>query len=147
MDRAKAIIVDMDGTLADVRPIRHYVTGEVRRFDLFHSESVDMEPNHDVVRRVNEWHAKGIKVIVVTAREVRWRHVTAWFLAMHGIESDTLFMRANGDYRADVLIKKDILEAIRENFDVIHAYDDNPSIIALWESEGIPVTVVEGFGW
>lgn len=147
--RHQAIIVDMDGTLADVRPIRHYVTGDPkdRRFDLFHWESVNVDPNLDVVHRVRQLHAEGIKVIIVTAREAKWRNHTAWFLAMHDIPSDMLFMRANGDYRADTIVKADILAAIRCNFDVVHAFDDNPSVIALWESEGIPVTVVEGFGF
>jgi hypothetical protein len=67
------------------------------------------------------------------------------WLALNGVPSSAMFMRANGDHRADVLVKADILEAISHTWDVVHAVDDNPSIIALWQSKGIPVTVVEGW--
>jgi hypothetical protein len=76
-----------------------------------------------------------------------YRNPTAWFLALHGIPSDALYMRGDKDNRPDYLVKKDILAAIRTSFNPIHAVDDNPSVIALWEEEGISTTIVEGFGF
>ncbi|WP_092501608.1 hypothetical protein [Agrococcus jejuensis] len=45
-DRAPAVLFDVDGTLCDVRSIRHHVDGTGRRnFDAFHAESIDCPPH------------------------------------------------------------------------------------------------------
>ena len=64
---------------------------------------------------------------------------------MNNVPSDMLMMRGDEDHRKDYLVKKDRLYTIRQAYNVIHAWDDNPSIIELWKEEGIPCTVVEGW--
>lgn len=147
-----AVIFDMDGTLADVSSIRHYLkkyeaSGRTHHkdFDSFHAESVNVPPHPHVVNAAQVAHMLGHKVLIVTARKHMWRHQTAWFLAMHRIPSDALFMRGNLDNRKDYDVKKDILNTIRQAYDPIHAWDDNPSIIKLWTEESIPCTIVDGW--
>jgi hypothetical protein len=140
-----AFIVDMDGTLADVRTIRHHVRQRPKNFDAFHAESVNVPPHDHVVEQVRQAKADGHDIIIVTARNAKWRNHTAMWLALHDIPNDALFMRKNKDQRVDVEVKRDILNVIRESWTVVHAIDDNPSIIELWESEGIPTTHVEGW--
>ena len=149
-----AIIVDMDGTLADVSGIRHHVVppnpmpkGWYKDFHAFHSASVDCPPNAAVVDHAIRAHLLGTAVLIVTARRAMYRHQTAWWLALNGVPSDALYMRGDKDGREDYLVKRDILAAIRTSWNPIHAIDDNHSVIALWESEGIPTTIVEGFGF
>jgi hypothetical protein len=55
-------------------------------------------------------------------------------------------MRGRWDERVDKEVKSDILDELLETYDIIHAYDDNPSIIELWAERGIPYTVVPGWG-
>jgi phosphoglycolate phosphatase-like HAD superfamily hydrolase len=145
MSKQLAAIFDMDGTLADVRSIRHHVLTKPKDFDAFHAESVNVPAHEWVVDRARIMSDLGIAVIIVTARRVRWARHTAMWLALNDIPSDVMFMRGDHDHRADVDVKRDILAAIRRNFAVIHAFDDNPSVIALWESEGIPTTIVPGW--
>lgn len=149
-----AVIFDMDGTLADVRGIRHHVVppvpkpkGWFKDFDSFHAESVNAPVNHSVANHARVAHILGHAVVIVTARRAMYRHQTAWFLAMHDIPSDALYMRGNKDGRPDYEVKKDILASIKTRYNVIHAVDDNPSVIALWEENGIPTTIVEGWGF
>ena len=149
MSKPEAVIVDMDGTLADVSGIRHFVVPTAERrfkdFDSFHSRSVDCPTNPQAVDIVRDAHAAGKVVIVVTARRHMWRHHTAWFLAMHGIPSDVLIMRRNDDHRSDVDVKRDILAQIRTRWTPVLAVDDNPLVCALWSSEGIPTIVIPGW--
>jgi hypothetical protein len=56
-----------------------------------------------------------------------------------------LIMRGDKDQRKDYEVKKDMLATIRQAYNPIHAWDDNPSIITLWNEEGIPCTVVDGW--
>lgn len=147
-----AVIFDMDGTLADVSSIRHHLNKfdstqrrVMKHFHRFHAESVSV-PAHDYVVNASQVaHMMGHAVLVVTARKHMWRHHTAWWLAIHDVPSDMLMMRGNDDNRKDYEVKKDMLDTIRKAYNVIHAWDDNPSIIKLWTEEGISTTVVPGW--
>ena len=147
MNKPSAIIFDMDGTLADVSSIRHHLIPVDHRKDFysFHSESVNVPPNSHVVNAAQVAHMMGHKILIVTARKFLWRHQTAWWLAMHNVPSDMLMMRGNNDQRKDYEVKKDMLMTIRQAYDVVYAWDDNPNIIRLWKEECIPHTIVEGW--
>ena len=151
---SKAIIVDMDGTLADVRGIRHHLIpptpkpkGWFKDFHAFHTESVNVPINESVRDAAIRAHMFGVDVLIVTARRHMYRHQTAWFLALHGVPSDALIMRGNKDGRPDYEVKHDMLNQIQSRWDVLHAYDDNPSIIKLWKENDIPTTIIEGWGF
>lgn len=140
----EAVIFDMDGTLCDVRGIRHLLDGP-GRFHAFHTASVDCPPNQWVVDAARTHHAAGRAVLIVTARAARYRHHTAWWLALHGVPSDAMWMRGHNDYRPDYEVKRDILASIRRRYRPVMAYDDNPAVLQLWREEGIPITVVPGW--
>lgn len=151
--RPKAVIVDVDGTLVDVSSIRHYVLAALnpdgsystKNFDAFHQESVNCPAIPDTVDQVRAWHENGYHIVVVTARSDKYYPQTAWWLAEHDIPHADLRMRTQGDNRADYVVKREIYDRIAQRYDVIHAVDDNPNVIKLWNELGIPVTVVPGW--
>jgi phosphoglycolate phosphatase-like HAD superfamily hydrolase len=146
MRKPAAVILDMDGTLADVRGIRHHLDGPNRDFTSFHAESVSVPPNPDVVRLARQADRWGFATVIVTARRSRWRNVTAWWLADNGVPSTALIMRGDKDMRPDVDVKRDILNGfIRPAWTPVLAVDDNPSVLALWDAEGIPTIRVPGW--
>ena len=147
-----AVIFDMDGTLANVSSIRHYLKRwdeskgrSIKDFNAFHAESVNVPAHSHVVNAAQMAHMLGHAVLIVTARRHMWRNHTAWWLAMHDVPSDMLMMRNDNDNRQDYEVKRDMLATIRNAWHVIHAWDDNPSIIQLWQEENIPVSVVPGW--
>jgi FMN phosphatase YigB (HAD superfamily) len=146
---SEAVIFDMDGTLADVSGMRHYLTDDPRRknFDLFHKSACLFAPvNQRVVSQARFHAARGRAILIVTARKRMWGDYTKMWLDKHSIPYERIYMRANDDYRRDYEVKRDILARIRsQGFDVVHAYDDNPNVIKLWTEEGIPTTVVPGW--
>lgn len=143
-DLPEAVVFDCDGTLVDVTGIRHLLDGP-GRFHAFHKASIDCPPNQWVVDAAKAEHAAGRAVLIVTARQARYRNLTAFWLAMHGVPSDAMWMRATNDSRPDHTVKSEILAKIRQRFQVVAAYDDNPAVVRLWENEQIPVTVVPGW--
>ncbi len=145
--KPETVVFDMDGTLADVSSIRHLVVkgSKNRNFDEFHTRSVDCPPIQWVKNCALLAKDIGLTVIQVTARQEKYRPHTSWWLADNGVPSDGLFMRPNGDYRPDYDVKRHMLMSLQNSFDIIRAYDDNPSIIAMWKEFNIPCTEVPGW--
>ena len=144
----KAVIFDMDGTLADVSGIRHFLDRDKgsKDFHAFHDASINVPPNDHVVRMLREFKRDGFAVLVVTARKEMWLWHTLLWMDDNAIPHDHLFMRGNKDGRKDFDVKSDILDRIlAAGFDVQHAVDDNPAVIQLWQERNINVTVVPGW--
>jgi phosphoglycolate phosphatase-like HAD superfamily hydrolase len=146
MSKAPAVIFDMDGTLCDVTSVRHHVLDRHRRnYKAFHYLSVFCPPIAWVRNLAELHHMSGNKVIVVTARKEEWRTLTEAWLMQHDVRHEALHMRGQDDMRKDKLVKGEILDLLLESYDIEHAYDDNPSIIELWQERGVPHTVVPGW--
>lgn len=141
----EAELFDMDGTLCDVRGIRHYVTPPSRDFHRFHMASAFCPPNPEVVERVHEAKANGRAALIVTARMARYRTVTRKWLESLQIPFDGIWMRANDDLRKDAVVKREILARIRLQYVVVRAHDDNPAVVEVWEDEGIETLIVPGW--
>ena len=145
-----AVIFDVDGTLANVSSILHYINKHKNRdtkdfkkdFYKFHKEAINVPPHAEVVDMVHQADADGHHIIVVTARKEQWRPHTSMWLALNHIPSHALFMRPQDDERKDYDVKGDILKHIQQAWEVIHAVDDNPNVIRLWEEQGIPTTKI-----
>ena len=148
MIKRPAWIFDVDGTLVDVDPILHHILNQdrssesfKRNFDAFHKASINCDPHKDVVDMV--WQVcNDVDIIIVTARKEKYRGLTSRWLKNNDVPHDALFMRQDEDHREDYAVKKDILEHINEYWEIKHAVDDNPSIINLWEENGIPTTKI-----
>lgn len=144
--RRKAVIADVDGTLADVRGIRHHVAQKPKDFDAFHAASAHVPPNQAAIDYVAAAHAAGHVVVVVTARRARWADVTTTWLHRHmPVPFDGPFHRPDDDLRPDVQVKADIHRYLARHYDIVGAVDDNPNVIALWDRIGIPTTVIPGW--
>ena len=137
-----AVIFDVDGTLANVDPYIHHVRGSNRDYDAFHEASIDALPNLDVVEMLNNAVSDRHAILVVTSRKEKYRGLTSMWLAKNNIRSHALFMRADDDGRPDYEAKKDMLDKINILWDVLHAVDDNPNVIKLWEDHGILTTKI-----
>ena len=104
-----AVIADLDGTLCDVAGILHHLEGDERDFAAFHAASADCPPRAEVADAVRAAHDAGKAVLVVTSREFIWRDLTLDWLVGNEIPHDGLAMRIVGDYRADDVVKAEML--------------------------------------
>ena len=139
----EAIVLDVDGTLCDVRPLRRYAWDAAR----WHAESIKCPPNDAIVSAAGAAHLAGHSLLVLTARRSRFRAVTvAWLSHNLPVSFDALYMRGDRDQRGDDVVKREMFDHIRAvGISVVHAYDDNPLVLAMWQAEGIPTTAVQGF--
>jgi hypothetical protein len=143
----EAVIVDIDGTLCDVRPVRHLVTEHPKDFDAFHRGSLGCLPNLSALQWCINKHRDGHALLIVTARMYRWESLTRTWLNRHlPMPYEGPFMRGDRDFRPDSEVKRDIYDIlIEQGWDVREAIDDNPSIINLWLSLGLTTTIQPGW--
>lgn len=128
-----AIIVDVDGTLADMGdrdPYRDDLAGR------------DM-PREDVISVVRALAAAdpALRVIVMSGRdEGRAGTVTQEWLIRHKIPHDMLLMRKAGDTRKDSIIKRELFDAhIAGRYFVRLVLDDRDQVVRMWRDDlGLP---------
>ena len=136
----RAVIVDLDGTLVDVRDIVHLVDGADKDYAAFHAASAEAPADAAVLAAVREAHAAGLAVLVVTSREFVWRDLTLDWLVAHDVPYDELVMRIVGDYRPDHVVKAEMLDRLEaDGYTVERALEDRDEIAQLWAARGIEV--------
>lgn len=126
----KAIICDLDGTLADIVHRNPYDASTCERDTL----------NLAVGNLLKLYHKQNYKILLVSGRKDEYKAPTLRWLKKHGIEFDHLLMRKSGDMRKDSIIKEEIYdEDIKDKFFVEFILDDRPQVIRMWRSLGLTV--------
>ena len=143
----EAVIFDVDGTLCDVTSIRYLVDGTVvpKRYDEFHERSAGCKPHQWVVDEAIAQDRLGRQVFVVTGRKERYRRLTEGWLNHWLVPHTALLMRGDSDHRPDHVVKEEILLAMLAPYRVVQVWDDRPSVVDMWRSHGLDVTVVPGW--
>lgn len=147
MSALPAVICDLDGSLFDTSPVVHLVRQAPKDREAFYRySSTEAAPIPDTLERIQQHATAGRSVLYVTGRSDAWHGPTQTRLREVGAPAGELMMRRAGDYRVDVVVKREIYEtSIAPRFVVVEAIDDKPSVIAMWSSLGIPVYRVPGW--
>ena len=105
MLKKKAIIVDLDGTLCDVKHRLHFLEGVNKNFNLFNEHLDGDELNHWCAEIIRNFQAKNYSVLLVTGRGDAFREKTKFWLDKNKIIYDQLWMRKIFDQREDAFVK------------------------------------------
>jgi hypothetical protein len=162
--KKQAIVFDIDGVLAEKSPERDY-----REYD-----KVDLDkPISQGFDLCEMYVLDGYEVLFVTGRKELCREKTVNFLFESLTESNSkfrrlvlnkeslnakcveilkrsisnsLFMRDDGDHRKAQVLKKEIYDYhIKDKYDVVAAFDDDPLVCNMYKNEGLFVfQVVRG---
>lgn len=145
IDNPAAVIVDIDGTLSDASHRQHLVHGPKKQFDRFYDLCHLDDPHEHIGALVNLLRPT-YQVLLVSGRVERTRAMTVAWMRKHYITYDALFMRPDGDFRPDDVLKEEILDRdILPNWHPIMAFDDRNRVVAMWRRRGIPcLQVAEG---
>lgn len=96
----RAMIFDIDGTLADVRSIAHYYSPELEAdwdHDSYHRDSIEAPVVEWVAEEARIAFRNGYYVIIVTSRKRRYVEQTVKFIYQNDIPYDLLLMREDND--------------------------------------------------
>lgn len=133
---SKAIIVDIDGTLADVEHRVHHVRKTQKDWSAFNQAMGEDQLNIWCAKLIEAMQKAGYAILFVTGRDDDYREKTEAWMQQHGIYFDKLFMRTAVDFRSDSEVKKEIyLKEIKNNWDVLFVVDDRLSVVKMWREE------------
>lgn len=135
--KPKAIIVDIDGTIALMNSKRGpYDWDKVGLDDV--NESVVKLIHNYCVGAQEDSEQGWPEVIIVSGRDGSCRQQTIDWLRDKGIQYTELYLRTPGDIRKDSIIKKEIFDTyIRDNYDVQFVLDDRDQTVEMWRSLGL----------
>ena len=124
----KAILVDVDGTLAKM--------GDRGAFEW---KKVGVDTIRPIILQMVKAFEKTHKVIVLSGRDSVCRSETIDWLLDTGLKFDLLYMREQNDMRKDTVIKEEIFwEHIADNYNVEAVFDDRPVVVRMWHELKIP---------
>lgn len=141
LEKKAALIIDLDGTLCDTRHRQHHMQGEKKDWDAFYAGIPD-DP-------INDWCADLIyqcsdldsMILFVSGRPEKYRSVSKEWLKEKmpwspGISR--LFMRKDGDFRKDAIVKTEIYhQEIEPYFSVKFCIDDRKQVVDAWRALGL----------
>lgn len=142
MTKKEAIIIDIDGTLANCDHRRHFVDGTHEKQDWrsFY-ESMRTDTINVWCRKIiNSFASTATFSLLVSGRPEEYRgHTTDW-LSKNSvyIPDKYIFMRKTGDYRCDTIVKEEIYrEFIEPYYDVLFVVDDRKKVVGMWRKLGL----------
>lgn len=137
-DYPRALIVDIDGTIALTTTRSHY--------DYTPEAILTDAPRNNVIKVINGFmesqdeYGVPTKLIIVSGRKDSCKDATIQWLNNHAIYPHEVHMRKSDDTRNDAIVKKEIYdEHIKGKYNVLGVFDDRPRVIRMWEKEGLTV--------
>jgi predicted kinase len=127
---SKAIIVDFDNTLSFLYNRTPFQWDRVF-FD---------KPNQAVIEAVQLYKESGYQIIIVSGRDASCRKQSEDWLEFFNVPWDQFFMRPEGDFRKDTIVKKEIYENhIKDKYCIKTVFDDRQSVVDMWRELGLSV--------
>lgn len=139
-NKRKVVLVDIDGTLADMAPCGR------GPFE-WHRVGEDA-PIENVIEIVSALHVQGYRIVFMSGRDEVCREETESWLAEHLIDfrdnpQAELHMRPEGDMRKDSEVKAELFwKNVGEKYDVVMVFDDRAQVVEMWRDMGLTVAQV-----
>jgi uncharacterized HAD superfamily protein len=134
----QTVVVDIDGTLADISHRRRHIEGRRKKWGKFFKEMDRDLPIPEVAAKVRAL-SQNHTIILVTGRPDDYREVTEQWLKQHKIPYQQLYMRKAGDFRPDDIVKQEILDRHLNKGEIKLVIEDRPRVIRMWRRNGLEV--------
>lgn len=139
----KAVVWDLDGTLADDRARAHFVeveSGTKRDWKSYFDAIEEDAPIAASIELLRALHAAGVRIVYLTGRPEYTRPQTERWLKANGLdEYDELLMRPAGERRHAGEFKVDEISKLRERYELVCAFEDRIDVAEHLRLSGLPV--------
>lgn len=135
------IVCDLDGTLANCEHRVHHVQNKPKNWNAFYAGVREDEVNVPVLFVLDAFLNREpipFELIFCSGRPERCRADTEnWLREVCHITDFTLLMRKDGDFRADYIVKQEILDNAIPKDRVLFVLDDRQQVVDMWRRNGL----------
>lgn len=128
----KAIILDLDGTIADYSQREHLRDTDWNAYIAASSKDVPSLPVIEIINRFKIDH----KIIILSARGERSREETTEWLDRYNVYYDSLVLKPDNFEGEDCEFKSKEIHKIAEKSEIIFCIDDRSSCVQSLRDEG-----------
>ena len=133
------IVVDIDGTIAQVGDRLKYLQQEKKDWDAFYEHCDEDKPIRDVIEMVELFSMQQYEIVFCTGRResvrqktVEWLERNLWLNGNY-----SLLMRKDNDWRHDTEVKPELLSKAGISPDVVlFIFEDRTSMCKKWRELG-----------
>lgn len=131
-NKPACIVIDMDSTMCfNTNKRAWYGEGSTE-------EMINDVPNLGVIKCV-EILQNYFPIIVATGRDTSQIEVTKQWLDKYNIKPKAFYFRKEGDYRKGVIVKKEQITQILENYNIMVIFEDSQPIVDMYREMGLTV--------
>ena len=137
------IVCDLDGTLCNIDHRTHFVQvaqGERKDWDSFFNGVPNDTVNEPVLEVLDAFKSgqQMYEIVFCSGRPERCRLDTIeWIEAYVGYGYYKLYMRQDGDFRSDDIVKQEILDKHIDKERVLFVLDDRNQVVDMWRRNGL----------
>lgn len=126
----KAVIFDIDGTLANTKHRNHFLETDIKNWPAFFKTSIYDTTNINIVNILNSYIKDGYKIILMTGRTIKYKDITVEWLSKYNITYDMLFMRDNKNFENVTSLKLKWYDHLKFILNIESIYEDNIDTIS-----------------
>ena len=136
MATTEIVIFDVDGTLADISARVQHVRKRPKDWDAFFRGMAEDKAVRSMVRLCNLLYDADLRVVLCSGRNEAHRAETVAWLKREGVNYHELRLRRDGDFRSDVVVKREMLRGIDKSR-VLFVVEDRSRVVEMWRAEGL----------
>ena len=128
-----AIIIDLDGTLANIDERRNQLwkTNDWGGF----RKGIERDKLNFWCKEIIEKFKVEYKIVLLTGRDSSCLKDTENWLEDNNIHWDELHCRKLDDYRKDAVVKEEIYtQLLKDKYEILFVVDDRQSVVDMWRS-------------
>jgi phosphoglycolate phosphatase-like HAD superfamily hydrolase len=134
------VIFDLDGTLALIEARRALAAkpdGKINWKTFFDPENIKLDlPNDPVITAFKAFAEQGFKMVILSGRDSISRAETRQWLNDNDIHPDILWMRPQGSFTPDNVLKQTWLGELGVD-NVFCVFDDRDKVVQMWRDNGL----------
>jgi len=141
-DRPDAVVLDLDGVLADTRHRMHHLARGDKDWDGFFAAAVDDPVHPEGLAVATESAGRGMTLVYLSGRPERTRADTLGWLARYDVPPGEVVLRREGDRRPAAVMKVGALRRLAERYRLLVLVDDDPAVVRAVVAVGVVAEVV-----
>ena len=139
----KVIVFDIDGTLVDIEHRRKFVASKPKNWKAFTAGIPLDTPHEEIIFLAKIFYKHNHRIILCSGRGEESRQATEDQMQKFDVAFDALYMRQQGDYRQDSIVKVELLQQIRDKYGNPYLwFDDRQQVVDAIRAAGVKVLQV-----